>query len=202
MCTIDAGISIICWFSAKALPILFTLISFQWLSFPSVVSSQTFPGHFPCSTPPCDQWLSKEGPHSYPCQSSCYPFLCLVNNWLLATDVTLFHTRFQIFFISVSIQSRLIITKFSCSGLINISIIWKSHNILKKSFFIASVRGRSLAIDRQSRYLWHSRSPETDKNWVSSFWFNIRQVSLIVSPWRTTMIWERGDLDPLVWLVI
>ena len=39
--------SLICWFSAKALPILVPLISFQCLSFPSVVSSRTFSGHFP-----------------------------------------------------------------------------------------------------------------------------------------------------------
>ena len=43
--------SLIRWFSAKALPILVSLISFQCLSFPTVVSSQTFPDHFPCSKP-------------------------------------------------------------------------------------------------------------------------------------------------------
>ena len=43
---------------------------------------------------------------------------------------------------------------------------------------------------------WSAKCP------VSSFWFNIRQVSLIVSPWRTTIIWLRDDLDQLVWLVI
>ena len=38
-------------FPAEALPKLAPLISFQCLSFPSMVSSQTFPRHFPCSKP-------------------------------------------------------------------------------------------------------------------------------------------------------
>ena len=65
--------SLIRRFSAKALPILVPLISFQCHSFHSVVSSQTLPVHFPC--PKYDQWLNEEGPHSCPCQSSCYPNL-------------------------------------------------------------------------------------------------------------------------------
>ena len=43
--------SLIRWFSAKALPLSVPLISFQCLSIPSVVSSQPFPGHFPCLKP-------------------------------------------------------------------------------------------------------------------------------------------------------
>ena len=39
--------SLILWFSAKALLSLVLLIPFQYLSFPSVDSSQTLPGHFP-----------------------------------------------------------------------------------------------------------------------------------------------------------
>ena len=56
------------WFPAKALLPLVLLNSLQCLSFPSLDSSQTPPGHSPFFwSSLCDQWLNKEGPHSCTC---------------------------------------------------------------------------------------------------------------------------------------
>ena len=66
------------WFSAKALPILVSLISFQCLSFLSMVSSQTQPGHFPCWKPTVWPMTELRRPTLMPLTIISYLFLCLV----------------------------------------------------------------------------------------------------------------------------
>ena len=66
------------WFSAKVLPILVSLISFQCLSFLSMVSSQTQPGHFPCWKPTVWPTTELRRPTLMPLPIISYLFLCLV----------------------------------------------------------------------------------------------------------------------------
>ena len=58
--------SLILWFSAKALLPLVLLISFQCLSFPSLDSSQTLPGHFPFLKAHCvtNAWTKEAHTHA------------------------------------------------------------------------------------------------------------------------------------------
>ena len=131
------------FFFTKALPILVPLISFQCLSFPSVVSSQPFPGHFPCSKPTVWPMTEQRRPTLMPLSVILLPIYVsskTIGYFLWVLYFLLQDFRFHIFHFCIYPTTWLIIAKWSRSGWINISIIKISNKILKKKFFfIASV---------------------------------------------------------------
>ena len=99
--------SLILWFSAKALPILVSLISFQCLSFPSVVSAQTFPCHFPGSKPTVWPMTEQRRPTLMPLPVILLPIFVsgkTIDYFLRVVHFFMQNFRCHIFSVPVSIQ--------------------------------------------------------------------------------------------------
>ena len=83
------------WFPAEALPKLAPLISFQCLSFPSMVSSQTFPRHFPCSKPTMWPVTEQRRPTLTPLPVILLPIQGPVKQLIIFYTFALFHASVQ-----------------------------------------------------------------------------------------------------------
>ena len=172
-------------FSAKAFPISVPLISFQCLSFPSVVSSQPFPGHFPCSKPTVWPMTEPRRPTLMPLSVILLP-ICMSGKQLATFyEVALFNTRFKfhIFHCCIYLITHYVITKLSCSGRINISIIKISHKIFNKAFWSLLCKGDIWAVDRAGTF---DSEIDTVKEWM--VWLGTDTLKMVCADTKNKII--------------
>ena len=127
---------------------------FDFISNASPFPLWSLPSHSqvisPVQSPLCDQWLNKEA-HTMPLSVILFPVYVsgkTIGYFLWVLHFLIQDFRFHIFHFCIYPTTWLIITKWSCSGWINIFIIKISHKMLKKALWSLLCKGYLWAVDR------------------------------------------------------
>ena len=123
-------------------------------SLPSVVSSQPFPGHFPCSKHTVWPMTEKRRPTLMPLAVILLPiYVSGKTIGYLLWVLHFLHTRFKILYFPFLYLSNYTLDnnqqmEWLCSRWINISIIIISHKTLKKALWSCLCKGNLWTVDR------------------------------------------------------